>query len=517
MAIKPGRQYTPFTTAEVDFLQNMAGLSYSEGDVLYIDASGDITRLAAGSSGNILTTQGANNPPTWTSSGAGDVTGPGSSTDNAIARFDGTGGKTLQNSGILIDDSDSITGVSSATIDGNIISKGSAVFNEDGGDFDFRVESQNVTNMIFADADENQVAIGGVADPNYGALFVYGRSPGSGAEQDIVATLGEDEENIQLQSGNTDLVQIVQIQSPTLTRPSPMTVASAATLRIENNVQTSGNITITDNYALWVDAGNTRLDANLDVKGTSTLGTYTGSGSITTVGTISTGTWQGTTIAVGQGGTGGTTASSARTNLGLEIGTDVQAWDTDLDGLAGLSSTGLVVRTGSGSFTERSITSGAPITVTRGSGVTGNPKIGVSAASTTASGVIEIATNSETTTGSDSSRAVVPSGLDAARGQLRGVEEETTAPYTFVTDDRGKLKQITFNTAGSAVIETNANQSFSVGDQIAVARTSASIDIAGTAGVTVHFAGGVSTIGESDGFAYLVKVGTNEWRTVISG
>ena len=30
-------------------------------------------------------------------SGSGDVTGPGSSTDNAVARFDGTTGKTIQN------------------------------------------------------------------------------------------------------------------------------------------------------------------------------------------------------------------------------------------------------------------------------------------------------------------------------------------------------------------------------------------------------------------------------------
>jgi hypothetical protein len=34
----------------------------------------------------------------------GDASGPGSSTDNAIARFNGTGGKTLQNSGITISD-----------------------------------------------------------------------------------------------------------------------------------------------------------------------------------------------------------------------------------------------------------------------------------------------------------------------------------------------------------------------------------------------------------------------------
>lgn len=43
--------------------------------------------------------------------GAGDVTGPGSSTDNAIARFDGAGGKTLQNSGVIIGDSNEVSGV----------------------------------------------------------------------------------------------------------------------------------------------------------------------------------------------------------------------------------------------------------------------------------------------------------------------------------------------------------------------------------------------------------------------
>lgn len=41
--------------------------------------------------------------------GSGDVTGPVSSIDNAIPRFDGTGGDTLQNSGITIDDNDKMT------------------------------------------------------------------------------------------------------------------------------------------------------------------------------------------------------------------------------------------------------------------------------------------------------------------------------------------------------------------------------------------------------------------------
>jgi len=43
-----------------------------------------------------------------TPAGGGDVTGPISSTDNAIARFDGTSGTTIQNSSILIDDNGNV-------------------------------------------------------------------------------------------------------------------------------------------------------------------------------------------------------------------------------------------------------------------------------------------------------------------------------------------------------------------------------------------------------------------------
>lgn len=48
--------------------------------------------------------------PVSNAPGTGDTSGPGSSTDNAIPKFDGTGGKTLQNSGVVIDDDDNLSG-----------------------------------------------------------------------------------------------------------------------------------------------------------------------------------------------------------------------------------------------------------------------------------------------------------------------------------------------------------------------------------------------------------------------
>lgn len=44
-----------------------------------------------------------------------DVEGPASSTDNAVARFDGTSGNKIQNSGVILDDTDNISGVNKIT------------------------------------------------------------------------------------------------------------------------------------------------------------------------------------------------------------------------------------------------------------------------------------------------------------------------------------------------------------------------------------------------------------------
>jgi hypothetical protein len=63
----------------------------------------------------------------WTTPAAGDVSGPASATDNAIARFDLATGKLLQNSAATIDDSGSLT-ASGFVISGSHVYSGSTYF-----------------------------------------------------------------------------------------------------------------------------------------------------------------------------------------------------------------------------------------------------------------------------------------------------------------------------------------------------------------------------------------------------
>jgi len=74
------------------------------------------------------------------SAGSGSVNGPGSSTDNAVVRWDTTTGNLIQNSTVIVDDSGNMTGVS---IDAN--GAGNAITNIDVADLANGTDGELIT------------------------------------------------------------------------------------------------------------------------------------------------------------------------------------------------------------------------------------------------------------------------------------------------------------------------------------------------------------------------------------
>jgi hypothetical protein len=94
-------------------LTNCTGLPIVAGTTGTLSvARGGTGLTAVGSALQVLRTNAGATALEFASVGSGDVVGPASSTDNAIARFDGTTGKLVQNSGATLDDSNNMSAAS---------------------------------------------------------------------------------------------------------------------------------------------------------------------------------------------------------------------------------------------------------------------------------------------------------------------------------------------------------------------------------------------------------------------
>jgi len=178
----------------------------------------------------------------------------------------------------------------------------------------------------------------------------------------------------------------------------------------------SGTITIAGTLA--VANGGTGSTTSSGARTNLGLGTIStqNSNSVSVTGGSITGI---TDLAIADGGTGASDAATARTNLGLAIGTNVQAYDSDLAAVAGLASTGIISRTGSGTAATRTLTAGTGISISNGDGVSGNPTISSTTTGTVTSITAGSGLTGGTITGSGTiaiSSSYAPNSLATASG-----------------------------------------------------------------------------------------------------
>jgi hypothetical protein len=132
-----------------------------------------------------------------------------------------------------------------------------------------------------------------------------------------------------------------------------------------NATNVSGTVAINNGGTGGSSASSARSNLGL-----GTIATQNANAIAITGGTIS---GLATALAIADGGTGSTSAQQARTNLGVALGSDVQPFSNELTGIAAATNAGIYVRIGAANVTQRSIvTNGNGIVVTNGNGVGGN-------------------------------------------------------------------------------------------------------------------------------------------------
>lgn len=167
---------------DADFLDGQSSAAFAAASHSHAAsdiASGTVAtaRLGSGAANSSSFLRG---DQTWAVVTAGDASGPASSTDNAIARFDGTTGKLIQNSNVTISDSGIFTFGGSATFDFSANIVNAFLFSVNGGGYNFVVHSGGPSSVGYNFASY----AGGTTDARFervGSAIIKVSDGGSGA------------------------------------------------------------------------------------------------------------------------------------------------------------------------------------------------------------------------------------------------------------------------------------------------------------------------------------------------
>ena len=262
-------------------------------------------------SGQSLAYNGTN----WVNSnaGAGDVVGAASSTDNALVRFDGTTGKVIQNSSVIVGDTGSITGVNALTAESLVVNNNATLgsSNTDTLDINARITTDLEPNA-------NNAKDIGTSGRNWRDGF-FGRTL-STVNLEITGTTSFD--GSQGTSGQVLTSQGTGV-TPIWTTPNAGTVTSVTgTSPVVSSGGATPAISLASGYGDTQNPYASKTANNFLAAPNGTIGApifrSIVAADIPTLNQNTTGTASNVTgtVAIANGGTGATTNTAARTNLG---------------------------------------------------------------------------------------------------------------------------------------------------------------------------------------------------------